>query len=247
MIAGVLAGVVMRGVGFAFGDCDGSDRRPSGRGRARDERTEHPADHARHDARRPRRFQPASTRSRRRRSTGSRARECGSIARTRRFPVTGPSHTTILTGRGPWEHGNLLNGLALPAGLPLLSEVLRSDGYATAAFVSGFVLDGDLGFARGFDVYDDDFAGTGAWRDTSPGALLAMATRRLHPDARPRTARRPHRRPGARVALPAARPSVLLVGASVRPARALHAAATVGRALLRGRIRAIPDTTRWSR
>ena len=98
------------------------------------------------------------------------------------IPVTGPSHATILTGRGPWEHGNLLNGLALPPALPLLSEVLRAEGYATAAFVSGFVLDGDLGFARGFDVYDDDFAGTGAWRETAPGAFVAMATRRLRPD-----------------------------------------------------------------
>ena len=98
------------------------------------------------------------------------------------IPVTGPSHTTILTGRGPWEHGNLLNGLALPPALPLLSEVLRAEGYATAAFVSGFVLDGDLGFARGFEVYDDDFAGTGAWRETAPGALVAMATRRFRPD-----------------------------------------------------------------
>jgi arylsulfatase A-like enzyme len=96
--------------------------------------------------------------------------------------VTGPSHTTILTGRGPWEHGNLLNGLALPAAFPLVSEVLRADGYATAAFVSGFVLEGELGFARGFDVYDDDFDGTGAWRDTAPGALLAMARRRARHD-----------------------------------------------------------------
>jgi hypothetical protein len=97
------------------------------------------------------------------------------------IPVTGPSHATILTGRGPWEHGNLLNGLALPRAFPLLSEVLQGRGYATAAFVSGFVLDGDLGFARGFEVYDDDFGGTGAWRDTAPGALLAMATRRFRP------------------------------------------------------------------
>jgi arylsulfatase A-like enzyme len=98
------------------------------------------------------------------------------------IPVTGPSHTTILTGHGPWEHGNLLNGLVLPSAFPLLSEVLRSEGYATAAFVSGFVLEGELGFARGFDVYDDDFDGTGAWRDTAPGALLAMARRRFQPD-----------------------------------------------------------------
>src|SRR5262249_26222011 len=36
--------------------------------------------------------------------------------------------------------------------------------------------------ARGFDVYDDDFAGSGVWAKTSPGALLAMARRHFHPD-----------------------------------------------------------------
>jgi arylsulfatase A-like enzyme len=178
-LAGVLAGLLMRGVVFARSDATVSIADP-------------PVVAARTGGPNVLLVTLDTTRADRGDPTGSHevttptldriAREGARFDRAySQIPVTGPSHTTILTGRGPWEHGNLLNGLALPAQFPLLSEVLRSEGYATAAFVSGFVLEGDLGFARGFDVYDDDFDGTGAWRDTAPGALLAMATRRFHP------------------------------------------------------------------
>jgi len=97
------------------------------------------------------------------------------------IPVTGPSHATLLSGRGPWAHGNLLNGLPLPAELPLMQERLRAKGYRTGAFVSAYVLEGDLGFARGFEVYDDDFDWLQGWSDTVPGGLLAGLARSRDP------------------------------------------------------------------
>lgn len=98
------------------------------------------------------------------------------------IPVTGPSHTTLLSGVGPWTHGNLLNGLPVPEGLPLLPEHLRARGYRTGAFVSAYVLEGDLGFARGFEVYDDHFAWLQGWSHTLPGRLQAALGRLQDPD-----------------------------------------------------------------
>lgn len=98
------------------------------------------------------------------------------------IPVTGPSHTTMFTGRTPWEHGNLLNGLPVDPELTTLAQQLRHSGYRTAAFVSAYVLDGSLGFQRGFEVYDDDFGWLQGWDATVPGRLAAMAQRFTNPD-----------------------------------------------------------------
>ncbi len=98
------------------------------------------------------------------------------------IPVTGPSHTTMLTGEAPWEHGNLLNGLPIDPDKELLSTRLRSKGWRTAAFVSAYVLDGGLGFSRGFEVYDDDFGWLQGFDETVPGRVLAMAERFTDPD-----------------------------------------------------------------
>ena len=97
-------------------------------------------------------------------------------------PVTGPSHASMFAGSGPWDHGVLLNGVPLPADRPLLAEVLRAHGWRTGAFVSAYVLDGALGFRRGFEVYDDDFAWPkGRGRLLGP-RLVAMVGRRWSPD-----------------------------------------------------------------
>lgn len=73
---------------------------------------------------------------------------------------TAPSHASMFTGRYPHQHGCALNGYRLVDGVPTLAEVLRSAGFATGAFVSGFSLDGKTtGLDRGFDAYDDDFSG----------------------------------------------------------------------------------------
>jgi len=79
-------------------------------------------------------------------------------------PLTGPCHSTLLAGVPPWDSGVLTNGQPVPADLPWLPSQLRAAGYRTAAFVSSAMLDGDLGFARGFGVYDDDLVGDAATR-----------------------------------------------------------------------------------
>lgn len=94
------------------------------------------------------------------------------------IPVTGPSHATLLLGQPPWEHGLLLNGRQLPVDEPTLAELLSAQGYSTGAFVSAYVLDGKLGYDRGFSVYDDDFRWLTGFGRTLPGRLLEMGIRR---------------------------------------------------------------------
>lgn len=78
-------------------------------------------------------------------------------------PLTRPSHVTLLTGRLPSETGIRDNfAPAIVPQVPLLAEVLKQAGFATGAFVSSIVLDSSAGFDRGFDVYADEFEGTGA-------------------------------------------------------------------------------------
>ena len=75
-------------------------------------------------------------------------------------PVTLPSHASLLTGLVPPTHGvrdNTYFRLDLEA--QTLAEVLKAQGYETAAFVSAFVLDSSFGLDQGFDVYDDEVAG----------------------------------------------------------------------------------------
>ncbi|HEV7785220.1 MAG TPA: sulfatase-like hydrolase/transferase [Thermoanaerobaculia bacterium] len=72
--------------------------------------------------------------------------------------VTLPSHTNILTGLYPFQHGVRDNsGFRLPAAVPTLATVLHGAGYATGAFVAAFPLDSQFGLNRGFDVYDDHY------------------------------------------------------------------------------------------
>ena len=70
--------------------------------------------------------------------------------------VTLPSHTSILTGRNPFEHGVRDNaGYRLADDYVTLAEMARARGFATGAFVGAFPLDRQFGLAQGFDVYDD--------------------------------------------------------------------------------------------
>ena len=72
-------------------------------------------------------------------------------------PLTLPSHTTLLTGLEPTLHGVHDNGrFTVPSSVETVAERLRARGYATAAFVSAFVIDSIFGLDQGFDVYDDD-------------------------------------------------------------------------------------------
>ena len=72
--------------------------------------------------------------------------------------VTLPSHTNILTGLYPYQHGVRDNtGFRLSANVPTLATVLHGAGYATGAFVAAFPLDSQFGLGHGFDVYDDHY------------------------------------------------------------------------------------------
>jgi arylsulfatase A-like enzyme/Tfp pilus assembly protein PilF len=79
-------------------------------------------------------------------------------------PITLPSHTSMLTGAFPIAHGVRDNGrFVVSDDLETLPEMLAGHGYATAAFVSAFVLDSRFGLDQGFDVYDDSF--TAEWSE----------------------------------------------------------------------------------
>lgn len=72
-------------------------------------------------------------------------------------PSTLPSHATILTGLDAPNHGVRSNGqYRLGEDKLTLAEVLREQGFETAAFTSSFVVDSRFGLDQGFDLYDDD-------------------------------------------------------------------------------------------
>lgn len=74
------------------------------------------------------------------------------------IPLTLPSHSTMLTGTYPPRHGvhgNLkyqLNDENIT-----LAEILKDNGFTTAAIISAFILDSRFGLDQGFDIYDDSF------------------------------------------------------------------------------------------
>ena len=71
-------------------------------------------------------------------------------------PLTLPSHTSMFTGLDPPNHGVWNNSeYRLDPSLTTLAEVLKKEGYQTAAFISAFVLDARYGLDQGFDRYDD--------------------------------------------------------------------------------------------
>lgn len=74
-------------------------------------------------------------------------------------PSTLPGHSSIHTGLYPYNHGARANGtFRLGPENTTLAEILKANGYATAAFISAYVLDGRFGLDQGFDLYDDDLS-----------------------------------------------------------------------------------------
>ena len=72
-------------------------------------------------------------------------------------PQTLPAHTSILTGKLPFEHGVRDNiGFSVKTGEHTLQQALRDRGYATGAFVSAHVLRRQVGLDQGFEHYDDE-------------------------------------------------------------------------------------------
>ena len=72
--------------------------------------------------------------------------------------LTLPSHSSILTGLYPSEHGVRDNsGFVLSEEMHTIAEAMKEKQYKTAAFVSAFVLEHSWGLAQGFDLYRDPF------------------------------------------------------------------------------------------
>ncbi len=89
-------------------------------------------------------------------------------------PITLPSHCSMFTGVVPPGHGvRQQPGLSLRADAATVPMLMEMNGYTTGGFVSASVLDGALGLARGFDVYDDEMP---------PGPALGWARERLAED-----------------------------------------------------------------
>jgi len=79
-------------------------------------------------------------------------------------PVTNTSHTSIFTGLMPGTHGVMDFGVPLSAEYPTLPELLKQDGYITAAFIGSVILDSRKfapGLDKGFDYYDNFADATG--------------------------------------------------------------------------------------
>ncbi|MGD9346951.1 MAG: sulfatase-like hydrolase/transferase [Candidatus Aminicenantes bacterium] len=73
--------------------------------------------------------------------------------------TTLPSHANILLGTTPNYHGVHENlNFVVPEELVTLAEHLKSNGYATGAFVGAYPLDARFGLSQGFDVYDDEYS-----------------------------------------------------------------------------------------
>jgi arylsulfatase A-like enzyme/cytochrome c-type biogenesis protein CcmH/NrfG len=73
-------------------------------------------------------------------------------------PITNTSHATILTGLLPNLHGVTDFAKPLSTAHQTMAELLRADGYQTAAFIGAIILDSRTlapGFDRGFDFYDN--------------------------------------------------------------------------------------------
>jgi len=72
------------------------------------------------------------------------------------------SHAPILSGAYPQSTGMSEIGGTLPASIPYLPDLLKAQGYRTAAFVSSIELDPRnglaQGFDRGFETYDAGFS-----------------------------------------------------------------------------------------
>ncbi len=92
-------------------------------------------------------------------------------------PSTLPSHASLFTSEYPSRHGLNRGSLdeTLPRDTELLSEILRENGYLTAAFTAGGQMSGRYGFCRGFDIYAESEYHSGpifgqgkSWLDTIP-------------------------------------------------------------------------------
>jgi choline-sulfatase len=92
-------------------------------------------------------------------------------------PITLPSHTSILTGVTPSEHGVRDNAaFSLGPDALLVSEVLLRRGWRTAAFVGSYILAPQFGLAQGFERYGAPLEGDSLVKsDRSANAVVGEA------------------------------------------------------------------------
>jgi arylsulfatase len=104
-------------------------------------------------------------------------------------PITAPSLSSAFTSHYPHETKVTDNGLQIPPGVPTLSDLLRQEGYETAAVVSNPVLAAPSRLDPGFDSYDDTLPEQEKYRDeptrragrTTDAALALWHVRRSKP------------------------------------------------------------------
>ena len=105
--------------------------------------------------------------------------------------VTLVSHTSILTGEYPYQHGVRDNaGFRLAPGATTIATLLHGRGMATGAFVGAFPVNRQFGLAQGFDVYDDVAAKDSLAADFSlperrAGEVVKVATAWIGQQQRP--------------------------------------------------------------
>ena len=101
--------------------------------------------------------------------------------------TTLPSHTSLLTGVYPLEHGTLANirhdGRRFEPAPQLQSfaQVARAGGYQTAAFISAVPLKRDTGINSGFDTFDQPDGAERRAAETNAAALRWLADARQTP------------------------------------------------------------------
>lgn len=73
-------------------------------------------------------------------------------------PWTQPSIASLLTGQYPRRHGLVRMRQRLPEDALTLAEILRAEGWSTAAVVSNLLLGRVFGFRQGFERYSEEEA-----------------------------------------------------------------------------------------
>jgi arylsulfatase len=71
------------------------------------------------------------------------------------IPLTTPSHTSIMTGLHPQNHQVYRNSFPVHSNFTMMAEILKSEGYRTAGFVSVALIGSKIGFDQGFDHFSD--------------------------------------------------------------------------------------------
>lgn len=70
-------------------------------------------------------------------------------------PWTLPSHTSMLSGRLPKNHGAIEDHVSISPEVPLVQEFFQQAGYGTGAAVATLFVSSRFGFDRGFDFFHD--------------------------------------------------------------------------------------------